>query len=540
MLKLENQQYNSMNRRLFILQSGSAGLSLAPLIFSSCYGQAEAANIDILLEEFTIQQLRDGYEDGSYSIRDIVSSYLDRIDQIDVHGPALNSIIQVNPEALDIAEALDQELSKGKPRGPMHGIPVILKDNIDTHDQMDTTAGSRALIGSRPLQDSAVAAQLKAAGAVILAKANLSEWANFRGEMSSSGWSGHGGLTKNPYVLDRNTCGSSAGSGAAVAANLTVIAIGTETNGSIVCPSTTNGIVGIKPTVGLISRSGIIPISYSQDTAGPMARTVTDAAICLGALTAKDTADFKTQNQTAVRLADYTGALNAEGLQGKRLGYDTSTRGNHNGVDRLMDQALADLRKQGAEIIELERVMDGGVGRHSFNVMLYEYKQGLNDYFASLGSAAKIKSLEELIEFNKQDAVELEYFQQEYLEMALEKGGLDDPEYLEDLAKMHQGSREEGIDKVMAAHQLDAIIAPTGGPAWKTDLINGDNFSLGSSSPAAIAGYPNITVPMGYIKELPVGISIYGAAWTESKLIEIAYAYEQATLHRKPPKYLKG
>lgn len=529
-----------MNRRLFIFQSGSAGLSLTPLFISACSRRANSTSSERQEEELTIKQLRDGYTQGSYSIKDIISMYLDRIDQIDVNGPAINSIIQVNPDALKIAEVLDIEFSEGNARGPMHGIPVILKDNIDTHDKMDTTAGSRALVGSRPLQDSAVAAQLRAAGAVILAKANLSEWANFRGEMSTSGWSGHGGLTKNPYILDRNTCGSSAGSGASVAANLTIIAIGTETNGSIVCPSTTNGIVGIKPTVGLISRSGIVPISSSQDTAGPMARTVTDAAICLGVLTNRDDADQKTLDQSATILKDYTVALNSEGLRGKRLGYDTSTRDGHKAVDQLMDRAIMDLKKQGAEVIELERVIEGSIGRHSFNVMLYEYKQGLNDYFASLGSAAKIKSLKDLIEYNKQDKVELEFFQQEYLEMAQEKGSLTDPEYLEDLAKMHRGSRGDGIDKVMAAHQLDAIIAPTGGPAWKTDLINGDNFSVGSSSPAAIAGYPNITVPMGFIKGLPVGISIYGGAWTEAKLIEIAYAYEQATLHRKPPKYLKG
>ena len=529
-----------MNRRQFILASGSAGVTLATLIHTSCHSQSVLPVVIIDEEELDIKLISKAYKEGTYSIEDITSMYLKRIEKIDVNGPRLNSIIQVNPDAITIAKVLDKELRAGKSRGPMHGIPVVLKDNIDTHDGMDTTAGSRALIGSKPLKDSTVAAKLREAGAVILAKANLSEWANFRGEMSSSGWSGHGGLTKNPYVLDRNTCGSSAGSGASVSANLTVIAIGTETNGSIVCPSTTNGIVGIKPTVGLVSRSGIIPISYSQDTAGPMARTVSDAVICLGALAGQDPSDQKTLNRKALHKADYTESLKTEGLKGKRIGYDTSTRGRHLQVDHLIDQAIKDIEEHGAEVIEIEKVIEGSIGRHSFNVMLYEYKQGLNDYFKSLGPDAPIKSLQDLIAFNKQDDIELEYFQQEYLEQALAKGGLDEQEYLVDLAAMHKGSREDGIDKVMGEHQLNAIIAPTGGPAWKTDLINGDNFSVGSSSPAAISGYPNITVPMGFIKELPVGISIYGRAWSEDVLIEIAYGYEQATMHRRAPKYLKS
>lgn len=527
-----------MNRRRFILTSGSISVSLAISTRTSCLSQSTLTKVIMEEEELDIRFIRKAYEEGSLTIEDLTTMYLKRIKDIDVNGPSLNSIIQLNPDAITIAKALDQELRDGRSRGTMHGIPVILKDNIDTHDKMDTTAGSRALIGSKPLKDSTVVTKLREAGAVILGKANLSEWANFRGEMSSSGWSGHGGLTKNPYVLDRNTCGSSAGSGASVSANLTVIAIGTETNGSIVCPSTTNGIVGIKPTVGLVSRSGIIPISHSQDTAGPMARTVSDAVICLGTLTGRDSSDEKTLAAQSFHKSDYTGSIKTYGLNGKRLGYDTSTRGRHLQVDRLVDQAIKDMQNQGAKIIELDQVMDGSIGRHSFNVMLYEYKHGLNYYFKSLGPSAKIKSLKDLIAFNKEDKIELEYFQQEYLEMASQKGSLNDQEYLDDLTKMHKGSREDGIDKVMDKHQLDAIIAPTGGPAWKTDLINGDNFSLGSSSPAAISGYPNITVPMGFIKELPVGISIYGRAWSEEKLIEIAYAYEQATMHRRAPKYL--
>ncbi|MEM7381981.1 MAG: amidase, partial [Bacteroidota bacterium] len=423
--------------------------------------------------------------------------------------------------------------------GPMHGIPVVLKDNIDTHDKMSTTAGSRALAGSKPLQDSFVAKQLREAGAVLIAKANLSEWANFRGDMSTSGWSGLGGLTKNPYILDRNTCGSSAGSGAAVSANLCVIAIGTETNGSIVCPSTTNGIVGIKPTVGLLSRSGIIPISFTQDTAGPMARTVRDAAICLGAMVGEDEQDSKTLASKGNFHTDYTQFLDKDGLKGKRLGHYNSYRGRHVKADKLMDETLEVLKNAGAEVIEIDRISEPSVGRNSFTVMLYEYKDGLNKYFASLGPQGKIKNLEELIAFNEQDSVELRYFGQEYLKMAQEKGDLENEEYKEALQTMLKGRREEGIDKVMAEHNLDAFIAPTGGPAWKSDLINGDSFHIGSSSPAAQAGYPNITVPMGFIDELPLGLSFFGTAWSEPELIALAYGFEQTTQVRRAPKFLK-
>lgn len=488
--------------------------------------------------EIDIAQIQIGYANGDFTIEQLVQAYLDRIHDIDQNGYELHAIIQVNPDAIEIAKVLDKEIQEGKSRGPMHGIPVVLKDNIDTHDQMATTAGSRALMNSHPLQDSYIARQLREAGAVIIAKANLSEWANFRGGLSSSGWSGIGGQAKNPYELSRNPCGSSAGSAVAVAANLTVLAIGTETNGSIVCPSNNNGIVGIKPTVGLLSRSGIIPISFTQDTAGPMARNVTDAAICLGAMVGIDSTDAKTLASEGKFHTDYTKFLNVGGISGKRIGFYKAPIGNNFKVDTLMYRAIEFLKSQGAEIIEIEQIGGKNVGSNSFQIMLFEYKDGLNKYFQSLGPDAPIKSLEDLIAFNKADSIELKNYDQRYLEMALKKGDLNSSEYKETLSNMLMASRDQGIDKVMNEHNLDAIVAPTGGPAWKTDHNNGDSFQLGSSSPAARAGYPNITVPMGFINELPVGISFFGKAWSEPILIEIAYAYEQGTTYRKAPKFL--
>jgi amidase len=415
---------------------------------------------------------------------------------------------------------------------------VLLKDNIDTRDPMPTTAGSRAMRESFRTEDSYVAQKLREAGAVILGKTNLSEWANFRGQLSSSGWSGLGGQVKNPYVLDRNPCGSSSGSGASVSANLAMFAIGTETNGSIVCPSHANGIVGIKPTIGLASRRGIVPIAFSLDIAGPMARNVRDAAIVLGVLAGTDEADALSLLGEGNTHSDYTQFLNADGLAGKRIGHFTAARGSHFKVDSLMQQAVEFMKSQGAVIVEIDRVSAPGTGNHAFQVMLFEYKDGLNKYFSSLGPDAPVKSLEELIAMNIDDPVTLMHFNQAYLVMAQKMGGLDSDDYRKALAAMHLGAREEGIDKVMNEHNLDAIIAPTGSPAWKTDHINGDHFQLGSSSPAAHAGYPNITLPMGFVDRLPVGISIFGRAWSEPLLLEIAYSYEQGTKHRKKPGFL--
>ena len=490
--------------------------------------------------EQDITQIQKGYKNGSYTITQLVSSYLHRINQIDKNGPALSSIIQINPDALQIAKALDKEMSEGKIRGPLHGIPVLLKDNIDTHDKMATTGGSKALVNSYPLKDSYVARQLKEAGAIIIGKANLSEWANFRGQLSTSGWSGVGGQTKNPYVLNRNPCGSSSGSAVAVSANLTMLAIGTETDGSIVCPSQTNGIVGIKPTVGLVSRSGVIPISFTQDTPGPMARTVRDAAICLGVLAGIDSADEKTLASHGKFYKDYTQFLKEDGLKGKRIGLYKLPLGINFKVDTLMHQAVEFLKSQGAEVFDVKEISNSKMDGYELEIMLYEYKDGLNKYFKSLGPDAPIKSVEELIKFNQSDSIELKYFNQRYLELANEKGDLTQKAYLEALTKMMKGSREEGIDRVMDEQKLDAIIAPTGSPAWITDLINGDTFQVGSSSPAAQAGYPSITVPMGFIDALPVGISFFGRAWSEPLLLEIAYAYERGTKHRKVPHFISS
>jgi len=527
-----------MKKRNILIKSLFVLLSVIVLPACNRSGVKQPAeDAAFMYEEYTIMQLQQGYAKGDFTVTDVVQAYLDRIGAIDDAGPMLNAVIQVNPDAMAIAAQLDAELREGKKRGPMHGVPVLLKDNIDTHDRMETTAGSRALSGSQPLQDSYIAMKLREAGAVIIGKANLSEWANFRGNLSSSGWSGVGGQTKNPYILDRNPCGSSSGSGAAVSANLCMIAIGTETNGSIVCPATANGIVGIKPTVGLLSRSGIIPISFTQDTPGPMARSVSDAAIALGVMTGIDPSDSKTAASEGKYLTDYTPYLKEDGLKGKRIGWYTSARGQHFKVDTLMQKAVDHIRSQGAEVIEIESIYDREVGSLSFQVLLWEFKDGLNKYFASLGDNAPVKNVEELIAFNNRDSVELLYYDQELLLEAQKKGSVDSKEFAEILNKMNRLVREEGIDKVMAENDLDAFMAPTGSPAWKTDLINGDAFVISSSSPAAISGYPNITVPMGFIDGLPVGISFFGKAWSEPQLIEIAYAYESGTRYRKAPEF---
>ena len=488
------------------------------------------------LEEITITELQAGYENGDFTIEDVTDAYLKRISAIDEFGPQLNSMIYINPKATEVARELDQELQNGNKRGPLHGIPVVLKDNIDTYD-MPTTAGANILEGSVPGQDAFITKKLRDAGAVILGKANLSEWANFHSSFSSSGWSALGGQTHNPYDLTRNPCGSSAGSGAAASANLAVFAIGTETNGSITCPSSANGLVGIKPTVGLLSRSGIIPISFTQDTPGPMARTVTDAAIALGSMVGVDSTDSKTAVSAGYYHTDYTQFLNEKGLEGKRIGLWTGSMGGHYKVDTLMHKTVRFLENQGATVIEVDQISGANVGGNSFQVLLYEFKDGLNKYFASLGDDAPVKSMAELVDSTLADSAEMRYFDHNLLITASEKGDLNSEEYTEALERMLKYTRDEGIDKVMNENNLDAIIGPTGGPAWKTDLINGDNFSVSSSSPAARSGYPNITVPMGYIDGLPIGLSFFGRAWSEPELIEIAYAFEQATNVRKAPQF---
>ncbi len=457
---------------------------------------------------------------------------------VGIIGSENNPVITLNPDALAIADSLDRELEACKHRGPLHGVPVLLKDNIDTRDRMPTTAGSRILKDFYPLQDSRVSQKLRESGAVILGKTNLSEWANYRASFSSSGWSAVGGQTKNPYVLDRNPCGSSSGSAVAVAANLCAVAIGTETWGSIICPSNANGIVGIKPTVGLWSRSGIVPISYTQDTAGPMARTVEDAAILLGALTGIDSSDQKTLRSEGRFYKDYTQFLKNDGLRGKRIGYLNKNSGTHFKVDTLMHRALENLKSMGAEIVELDEIVQGTPYHHAYQVMAFEFKDGLKKYFYRLGEHAPVSDLEEIIRLTRNDSLEMRYFDVAVMENAQSKGDLNSKDYKEAVSKMLDAFGKDGIDRVMDEHNLDAIVAPSGGPAWKTDLINGDNFMLSSSGYAALSGYPNINVPMGFIGNVPVGISFFGRAWSEPLLLEIAYSYEQETRHRKAPSFL--
>jgi amidase len=497
---------------------------------------------DFELEELTIAELQSGMQSGKYTARSLVKKYLDRIDDIDKNGPMLNSVIEPNPDAISIAEALDRERKEKGVRGPMHGIPILIKDNIDTADRMMTTAGSLALVGSRPAQDAFVVKRLREAGAVILGKTNLSEWANFRSSHSSSGWSARGGQTRNAYELNRNPCGSSSGSGSAAAANLCAAAIGTETDGSVVCPSSANSLVGIKPTVGLVSRSGIIPISHNQDTAGPMARTVSDAAILLGALTGVDANDAMTKPGGAKSLRDYTQFLNKDGLRGARIGVARKYFGFNDGVDKLLNERIENIKKLGAVIVDPADIPTSGKFDDSeLEVLLYEFKADLNAYLGRLGSSTQVHSLKEVIEFNEKNRDrEMPYFGQDLFIKAQAKGPLTEKKYLQALAKNHLLSRAQGIDFIMRKHPLDALIAPTGGPAWPTDWINGDHFTGGYSSASAVAGYPHITVPAGYVFGLPVGISFFGGAWSESKLIKYAYAFEQATKARQPPRFLRS
>ena len=491
------------------------------------------------LEELSIGEVAASMASGQRTARSVTEAYLARIARIDRQGPTLRSIIETNPDALDIADALDRERAEGRIRSPLHGMPILVKDNIDTADRMTTTAGSLALSGSIPAEDSYVAQRLREAGAVLLGKANLSEWANFRSTRSSSGWSARGGQCRNPYALDRNPCGSSSGSGAAVSANLVAAAIGTETDGSIVCPSTANGIVGIKPTVGLVSRAGIVPISETQDTAGPMARSVRDAALLLGAIAGPDPRDPATAPSETQGLADYTPFLDADGLGGARIGIQRSVFGFHDAVDRLMEAAIAMLRARGAVIVDpIDLASSGALRRAETEVLFYEFKAGLNAYLQNLRSPP-IRSLADLIAFNERNAAEeLAWFGQERLIAAESKGPLSSMEYRRAHAVARRLSRAAGIDRVMDGGNLDAILAPTGGPAWVTDLVNGDHFGGSSSQLAAASGYPNVTVPAGFVHGLPVGVSFFGRAWSEPTLIRIAYAFEQATRHRQPPRLL--
>ncbi len=535
-----------LGRRRFLRSGLGSGLLAGTASAISTLSAAERITAEPFstpafeFDEATLAQLADGMKSGKYTARSLTEKYLDRIQAIDKQGPSLNSVIELNPDAVSLAEALDREREVKGPRGPLHGVPVLIKDNIGTRDRMSTTAGSLALAGSAPPKDSFVAARLRQAGVVILGKTNLSEWANFRSSHSTSGWSGRGGLTRNPYALDRNPCGSSSGSGVAVSANLCAVAIGTETDGSIVCPASANGIVGIKPTVGLISRAGIIPISHAQDTAGPMARTVADAAILLGALAGADPDDPATAFSQGKAQTDYTKFLDPMGLGGARIGVVRKLFGFNDAVDRLMASAIVAMKQVGAVIVDPAEIETlDKLGDPELLVLLYEFKADLNAYLASLGSSAPAKTLEEIIEFNELHRdQEMPYFGQDLFIKAESKGPLTTKEYLDALDKGHRLARSEGIDAVMDKFHLDALVAPTGGPAWITDLVDGDHDSGGSSTPAAVAGYPSINVPAGFVFGLPVGISFFGRPWSEPALIKLAYSFEQTTHFRQAPRFL--
>jgi amidase len=537
-----------MKRRKFLRNSLSGGaLAVVNSLLPAAAANAEPARAEVgsfELDEVTISELQEGMTRGRFTARSLARKYLERIDEIDARGPALRSVIETNPEAIEIAEQLDRERKDGRSRGPLHGVPVLVKDNIDTADRMKTTAGSLALVGSKPARDAFVVERLRAAGAVIIGKTNLSEWANFRSTHSSSGWSGRGGQTRNPYALDRNPCGSSSGSGAATAANLCAASVGTETDGSIVCPSSANSLVGFKPTLGLVSRSGIIPISHSQDTAGPMARTVRDAALMLNALAGYDPRDPASKpgpiyGDHSPVTPDFARGLDAAALRGARVGVARKSFGFSDKVDKLMADALDVLKGLGATLVDPADIpTHGQFDASEFEVLLYEFKADLNAYLAATPGAHP-RTLKELIKFNEENKDrEMPYFGQELFIRSEAKGPLTSRAYLAALRKNRRLSRSLGIDAVMIKHRLDAMVAPTGGPPWPTDLLNGDHFSGGFSSPAAVAGYPHVTVPAGYTFGLPVGLSFFGRARADARLLNFAYAYEQATKHRRAPKFL--
>jgi amidase len=546
-----------------MLVRGSLALALVALSIA-CRGDVRESAppptpVEFELNELSVAQLQDGMKSGRYTSRRLVELYLQRIAQIDAEGPRLRSVIETNPDAPAIADALDAERKAKGPRGPLHGIPILIKDNIDTGDKMLTTAGSLALVGGPAPRDAFVVERLRAAGVVILGKTNLSEWANIRSTRSSSGWSARGGQVKNPYVLDRNPCGSSSGTGAAIAASLATVGVGTETDGSVVCPSAVTALVGIKPTIGLVSRAGIIPIAHSQDTAGPMARTVADAAILLGVLAGADPRDPVTRRPrageprageprhgwTAAGLSRFLdpqkGAQSGSpGLKGIRIGVARGFFGFHPGVDRVMEQALQALKDCGAELVDPAEIETAKqFDETEVEVLLYEFKADLNAYLSGLGAQARVHSLEEVIAFNEanQERV-MPIFGQERMLQAQAKGPLTEEAYRKALEANHRLARSEGIDAALQKHRLDAIVAPSGGPACLTDHVNGDSHLGGSSSPAAVAGYPSVTVPAGQVCGLPVGISLMGAAWSELALLRIAYAFEQAAQARRPPEFL--
>ncbi len=525
-----------MDRRDF-LKTGAA-LAALPNAATITQETPEAPGVErasFPLAERSVAELQQQMKRGALTAERITELYLERIDTLDRKGPTLRAVLEVNPEALAMARSLDRERVANKIRGPLHGIPILLKDSIDTGDKMQTTAGSLALLGTAALHDAWVAAKLRAAGAVLLGKTNLSEWANFRSTHATSGWSGRGGQTKNPYALDRNPCGSSSGSGVAISANLAVLAVGTETDGSIVCPAAMNGIVGIKPTLGLISRSGIIPIAHSQDTAGPMARSVRDAATLLGVLTGTDARDEVTEASAGRAYSDYTQFLDPQGLRGMRIGVARRYFKLGPAVSEVMEECLRTMQDAGAELVDPVEFPRFEEWRDTeTEVLLYEFKADLNAYLGRRG--AQVKTLADCIAFNRAHRdQEMPYFEQELMEQAQTKGPLTEKDYRKALDRNHRLTRKEGIDDLLKKHKLDAITGPTAGPAWTTDWINGDRVDSGCASPPAVAGFPHITVPAGFVFGLPLGISFFGAAWSEPKLLKIAYAFEQGRKARKPP-----
>jgi amidase len=536
-----------MNRRNFLKTSSAITFVLPPLVAISCKKSPDnlssgsgAKQSQFTLEEATIQNLQEMMKEGKYTARQLTELYLRRIDELDENGPKLNSVIELNPDALAIADQLDNERKNGKVRSALHGVPVLIKDNIDTADKMQTTAGALAMEGNVASRDAFIVTKIRYAGAIIMGKTNLSEWANFRSERSSSGWSSRGGQTKNPYILDRNPCGSSSGSGTSVAANLCAFAIGTETNGSIGCPASINGIVGIKPTVGLWSRAGIIPISKTQDTAGPMTRTVTDAAVVLGLLAGKDDRDDATTSAPGKSETDYTKFLAADGLKSKRIGVEKSYLHIHEGVDGLFQKAIETMKAQGAEIVEVDFMsLLKETNSDEYLVLQYEFKDGLNKYLSTAN--AKVKSLTDVINFNIQnESKAMPFFKQEILVKSEALKSLEEKEYQNAVKKITTIART-AIDQTLAKFEVDAICGPTNGPSWCTDLVNGDFFTgYGMYSPAAIAGYPHINVPMGFVNELPIGLTFLGTAFSEPSLISIGYAYEQASNNRRGPRFLES
>ena len=538
-----------MKRRDFITTGTLATAGFTSLLAASCNSNPAKTTEpttppdtipDFELNETSITELQEKMAAGTTSSVQITKLYLDRIDAIDKKGQFLNSVIELNPDAMNIAKAMDDERKAGKTRGPLHGIPVLVKDNIDTADKMQTTAGALAMAGHIATSDAFIIKKLREAGAVILGKTNLSEWANFRSNHSCSGWSSRGGQTKNPYILDHNPCGSSSGSGVAVAANLCVVAVGTETDGSVTCPASTNGIAGLKPTVGLLSRTGIIPISATQDTAGPMGRTVKDVAILLAALTGIDPADPVTKESEGKAHPDYTKFLDANGLKGKRIGIEKKPQGDNQYMHALQQKAVDLLKQQGAEVVEIEYLDKiNKLGDAEFELMKYEFKDGVNKYLSAAN--APMKSLKDVIEFNKKNEDKaMPYFKQETLESSEKKGDLNSKEYKGAFHKSHIESKAI-IDDVIKKNQLDAICGLTMGPACSIDTIYGDRWGdVFLTMPAAVTGYPHISVPCGFVYELPVGFSFFGPAYSEPLLISVAYAYEQASKNRLLPKFKKA